>query len=40
MSAGSFAANLVPYLEEHGLTYLRTECVHWFYRNIAPENLG
>jgi GSCFA family len=41
MSAGScFAAHLVPYLEQHGLTYLRTEYVHPFYRNIPPESLG
>jgi hypothetical protein len=41
MSAGScFAANLVPYLEQHGLTYLRTEYVHPFYRDIPAENLS
>jgi len=41
MSAGScFAANLVPYLEKYGFTYLRTEYVHPFYGTIPAENLG
>lgn len=41
MSAGScFAAELVPYLERCGLSYLRTEYQGSFYRNIPPENLS
>ena len=41
MSAGScFAAELVPYLERGGLTYLRTEYVHSFYQNIPADSLS
>jgi hypothetical protein len=41
MSAGScFAAELVPYLEGNGLTYLRTEYTHSFYNHVPPENLS
>jgi hypothetical protein len=40
VSAGScFASNLVPYLEEAGFTYLRTERVHPAFAHL-PENLG
>lgn len=40
-SAGScFAANLVPYLEAKGLSYLRTETRHPALRRIPEENLG
>lgn len=40
-SAGScFAANLVPYLEQHGLTYLRTESMHAAFSHIPGEHLG
>lgn len=41
VSAGScFASNLVPYLENAGFTYVRTEPVHPSFRHLAPENLG
>ncbi len=41
VTAGScFAANLVPYLEKAGFTYLRTEYTHPLYTKIPPENLS
>lgn len=41
ISAGScFAANLVPYLEGHGLEYVREEYSRPLYARIAPENLS
>lgn len=41
VSAGScFAAELVPYLERHGFTYLRTEYTHSFYRHVPAENFS
>lgn len=41
MSAGScFAANLVPYLERAGFTYLRTEYLHPILTKIPPENIS
>jgi hypothetical protein len=41
MSAGScFAANLVPYLERSGFTYVRTNGRHPDFRNIGPENFS
>lgn len=40
-SAGScFASNLVPRLERHGFTYLRTEARHPAFRGIPADNLG
>ncbi len=40
VSAGScFASNLVPYLEDAGFAYLRTERVHPAFAHL-PENLG
>jgi hypothetical protein len=40
VSAGScFAANLVPYLEQVGITYLRTELPHKAFADL-PENFG
>jgi hypothetical protein len=40
VSAGScFASNLVPYLEDAGFTYLRTEQPHPLFAEV-PENLG
>lgn len=40
-SAGScFAANVVPYLEEAGFTYLRAEPPHPFFTDIEPEPFG
>ncbi len=40
-SAGScFAANVVPYLEGAGFTYLRAEPPHPFFTDIAPEPFG
>ncbi|WBH16396.1 GSCFA domain-containing protein [Sphingomonas radiodurans] len=39
ISAGScFAANLVPYLEAAGLTYLYTERRHAMFSHLPPEN--
>lgn len=41
VTAGScFASNLVPYLEEAGFTYVRTEPVHPSFRHLPPESLG
>ncbi|MBR0644714.1 GSCFA domain-containing protein [Plastoroseomonas hellenica] len=41
MSAGScFAANLVPYLEGAGFTYVRTERPHKAFGAVAAENLS
>jgi hypothetical protein len=41
VSAGScFASNMVPYLEEAGLTYYRTETAHPAFRSLEPEYLG
>ena len=40
-SAGScFAANVVPYLEEAGFSYLRAEPPHPFFTDIEPEPFG
>lgn len=40
-SAGScFAANVVPYLEAAGFTYLRAEPPHPFFTDIEPEPFG
>src|SRR5579885_1298864 len=40
-SAGScFASNMVPYLENAGFTYLRTETVHPAFADLEPEALG
>ncbi|HEX8077780.1 MAG TPA: GSCFA domain-containing protein, partial [Chthoniobacterales bacterium] len=41
MSAGScFAATLVPYLEQSGFRYVRTNNRHADFQNIAPENFS
>lgn len=41
VTAGScFAANLIPYLESAGLSYLKTEYTHSLYEKIPPENLS
>lgn len=41
MSAGScFAANLIPFLERSGHTYLRTEVRHCAFADLPSENLG
>lgn len=41
VSAGScFAANLVPYLENAGFTYLRTEVPHASFGSLGEENLS
>ncbi len=41
VSAGScFAANIIPYIERAGLTYLRTEETHPAFRHLEPEALG
>ena len=41
VTAGScFAANLVPYLEKAGFTYLRTELQHPLFKQIPPENFS
>ncbi len=41
ITAGScFAANLVPYLEDHGLTYLRTEPRHPVFAQLPADNFS
>jgi hypothetical protein len=41
MSAGScFAANMIPYLEEAGFTYVRTEQRHPAFSGLDPDPLG
>ena len=41
VTAGScFAANLVPFLEEAGFHYLRTEFTHPIYKKVPAENLS
>ena len=41
VSAGScFASNIVPYIEQAGFTYLRTEGPHPAFRDLDPEPLG
>ncbi len=41
VTAGScFAANLIPYLEGAGFTYLKTEYTHPIFSQIPPENLS
>ena len=41
VTAGScFAANLVPYLEQNGFQYLRTEYQHPIYAELPPENMS
>lgn len=41
VTAGScFAANLVPYLENHGLNYLRTEPRHPVFAHLPQDNLS
>ena len=40
-TAGScFAANIVPYLERHGLRHLKTEHHHRVFKGLGHENLG
>jgi glycosyltransferase involved in cell wall biosynthesis len=41
VSAGScFASNIVPYLEQAGFSYLRTEQPHPAFQDLEPEPLG
>ncbi len=41
ITAGScFAANLIPYLEDHGLTYLRTETRHPVFAQLPADNFS
>jgi tetratricopeptide (TPR) repeat protein len=41
VSAGScFASNIISYLEQAGLTYLRTEELHPAFQDLEPEALG
>ena len=41
VTAGScFAANLVPYLEDNGLTYLRTETRHPVFAHLPADNFS
>lgn len=41
VTAGScFAANLIPFLEQAGFKYLRTEYTHSVFASVSPENLS
>jgi hypothetical protein len=41
VSAGScFASNIVPYLENAGFSYFRTEITHPSFQDLEPEPLG